>query len=98
MVRAHRAMYEREVGPIPEGLQLDHLCRIKGCIRPDHLEPVTGKINVNRGPNTKLSDDDVRVIKALFATNSNKEIASRYSVSHKTISNIRVGRYRSDVH
>jgi hypothetical protein len=46
---AHRLVYEIEIGPIPEGLVLDHLCRNKGCCNPDHLEPVTQRENVLRG-------------------------------------------------
>jgi len=97
--RAHRAMYKREAGPIPEELQLDHLCRNKGCVRPDHLEPVTGKVNVNRGPVTKLSDDDVRTIRAMDRDGMRgMDIAAHFAVSKGTISNILVGRFRSDVH
>lgn len=48
-VRAHRWAYESLVGPIPEGLDLDHLCRIRACVNPDHLEPVTRKENTLRG-------------------------------------------------
>ena len=51
--RAHRVMYELLVGPIPDGLQLDHLCRNKACVRPDHLEPVTLAENVRRAADTK---------------------------------------------
>ena len=47
--RAHRYYYELEYGPIPEGLDLDHLCRNRKCVRPDHLEPVTRRENVLRG-------------------------------------------------
>lgn len=50
-VRPHRWAYEHEVGPIPEELQLDHLCRNRGCVRPDHLEAVTGMVNTGRGGN-----------------------------------------------
>lgn len=46
---AHRVLYERLIGPIPEGLQLDHLCRVHACVRPDHLEPVTNRENTMRG-------------------------------------------------
>lgn len=46
---AHRIGYELLVGPIPIGLELDHICRIRHCVNPDHLEPVTRRINVLRG-------------------------------------------------
>jgi HNH endonuclease len=46
---AHRASYEALTGPIPHGLQLDHLCRVRNCVRPDHLEPVTNQVNALRG-------------------------------------------------
>lgn len=45
---AHRWSYEFHVGPIPEGLDLDHLCRNRGCVNPDHLEPVTREENIRR--------------------------------------------------
>lgn len=45
---AHRIMYELLVGPIPEGLTLDHLCRNTRCVKPNHLEPVTNKVNIQR--------------------------------------------------
>lgn len=45
---AHRAVYTLLVGPIPGGLQIDHLCRNRACVNPAHLEPVTGQENVRR--------------------------------------------------
>jgi len=45
---AHRASYEHYVGDIPEGLELDHTCRQRRCVRWDHLEPVTGSENTKR--------------------------------------------------
>lgn len=41
----HRVVYEALVGPVPEGLQLDHLCRVPACCNPEHLEPVTPQVN-----------------------------------------------------
>ncbi len=46
---AHRFAYEHFIGPIPKGLQIDHLCRTRCCVNPDHLEPVTPKVNTRRG-------------------------------------------------
>lgn len=48
-LRAHRVAYEAVVGPIPAGLVLDHLCRVKDCVNPAHLEPVTDRVNTLRG-------------------------------------------------
>jgi hypothetical protein len=45
----HRITYEELVGPIPEGLELDHLCRNRACCNPEHLEAVTHRVNVQRG-------------------------------------------------
>ncbi len=47
-IGAHRWSYEYHVGPIPEGLEIDHLCRNRLCVNPDHLEPVTTQENLRR--------------------------------------------------
>jgi hypothetical protein len=46
---AHRLSYEWAKGPIPDGLEIDHLCRVRNCVNPDHLEAVTGAVNNLRG-------------------------------------------------
>lgn len=48
-IQAHRAVYEHFRGPIPDGLVIDHLCRVHECVNPLHLEPVTQRTNVLRG-------------------------------------------------
>jgi hypothetical protein len=50
-VGAHRYSYESLRGPIPPGMQLDHLCRTRECVRPDHMEPVTQAENTRRKQN-----------------------------------------------
>ena len=45
----HRIVYEDVYGPIPDGLEIDHLCRNRGCVNPVHLEAVAHSVNVKRG-------------------------------------------------
>ena len=53
--RAHRVTYRHYKGDIPQGLELDHLCRVRSCCNPDHLEPVTRKENCRRGDCGKVT-------------------------------------------
>lgn len=46
---AHRASYEIHNGPIPSGMNIDHKCRMRCCVNPDHLEAVSQAENINRG-------------------------------------------------
>lgn len=48
-LKAHRVMYESEIGEIPDGLIIDHLCRVRACINPAHMEVVDNATNVMRG-------------------------------------------------
>lgn len=47
--KAHRYLYEKLVEPVPDGLELDHLCRNRCCVNLDHLEAVTHEQNMSRG-------------------------------------------------
>jgi hypothetical protein len=49
LLRAHRVSYELNKGAIPAGLELDHKCRVRRCVNPEHLEPVTHRENLRRG-------------------------------------------------
>jgi hypothetical protein len=84
---AHRFFYERANGAT--GLVLDHLCRVKRCVNPEHLEPVTQAENVQRGAKCKLTADDVREIRA--SSETQKELAARFGVAYATINGIVLG-------
>jgi hypothetical protein len=85
--RAHRAVYTMLVGPIDPGLQLDHLCRVRACVNPDHLEPVTCAVNVRRGTLTKLTPEAIAEIRA--ATASQTAVAATYGVTQGHVSRIK---------
>jgi hypothetical protein len=88
-VKAHNAVYEDLIGPIPEGLELDHKCKAKLCVNPDHLEPVTSAVNARRRGSTKLSMDKARRIRQYAAEGKNhREIAQGFGVSQPMISAI----------
>jgi len=90
---AHRAYYERHKGPIQDGLQIDHLCRNRACVNPDHLEPVTMIENLRRANIAKLDQDKAREIRGFLSQGIPlKEIATRYGVSTGTIRDIRDGK------
>lgn len=48
VVKTHRVAWELAHGPIPDGAHVDHLCRVKRCVNPEHLEPVTPSVNAQR--------------------------------------------------
>lgn len=87
---AHRIMYERLVGLIPDGMQLDHLCRNHACVNPAHLEPVTHGENQRRGNNAKLTKAQVDDIRARYAAGgeSHRSLARQFGVTHQNIASI----------
>lgn len=86
-VLAHRVMYERANGPVPAGLELDHLCRNRACVNPAHLEPVTRAVNSQRGATAKLTPEQVLSIRKKHADGSTQHsLAAEYGVCQPTIS------------
>ena len=84
---AHRAMYEQEVGPIPDGYEIDHLCRVRACINPAHLEAVTHSENLRRGHGTKLTDAQREAISR--DTRPQAIVGQEYGVAGSTVCRIR---------
>lgn len=76
-IGAHRAVYQENKGPIPKGLELDHLCRNRKCVNPNHLEPVTDTENARRGDATKLTPELVREIR------TQRELGVQYPILKK---------------
>lgn len=88
--QAHRVVYEAMVGPIPDGLHLDHLCRVPSCVNPAHLEPVTVQENIHRGMVTKFDWATVHEIRENYAQGHTTYAAlgRKYGVTDRTISHI----------
>jgi hypothetical protein len=83
--RVHRINYEAKYGPVPAGKELDHLCKQKECVNPDHVEAVTHTENVRRGPHTVLDWEKVREIRRLAGTIKNAEMGRRFGVTETQI-------------
>lgn len=90
---AHIVMYEQEIGPVPRGSELDHLCRVSACIRPDHLEPVGHRENVMRGRARKLTYEQILAIRA--DGRSSYAVARDFGISHSYAWELQTGRRRS---
>jgi hypothetical protein len=89
-VSAHRMMWEQVHGPVPDGLELDHLCRNPSCVNPEHLEPVTHAVNMQRGSNARLTVYQVREIRV--SAESGPALAQRFGVGTSTVYAIRNGK------
>ena len=90
---AHRWYWIQEHGEPPAGAHLDHLCRNRACVNPDHLQLVTVAENARRGDNAKLTYGDVEEVKRLRAAGLlQREVADLLGVTRQTIGDIERGR------
>jgi hypothetical protein len=86
---AHIMIYERHRGPVPAGLELDHLCRVPACVNPAHLDPVTHAENLRRGSIGKITTPVGLLIKARYAAGERVlDLAAEYRCSNVTIYNV----------
>ena len=86
--RAARLFYENAKGPIPHGLTVDHLCRIRCCVNPYHLELVTQTENRRRGVRAQVNDEMVNQIRRRSATESAKSLSKELGIPRTTIRRI----------
>jgi hypothetical protein len=91
-IPAYQAAWILANGPIPQGLEPDHLCRNRLCVRVEHLELVTSQINTTRAL-AKLTEDQVRQIRTDLTNGVSKASLARiYGVSFMTIKHIQIGK------
>lgn len=95
-LQTHRLMWEQLRGPIPTGMQIDHLCKVRACCNPDHLEPVSPLVNVHRSGRTQISEPTVAAIRAAReAGEPLYVIGARFGVSTSHVHNIVSGKCRA---
>lgn len=90
---AHIHEWEQVNGPVPEGLELDHLCRVPACCNPAHLEAVTHAENMRRSSRCILNPEKVAEIRRLLATGMvQRVIAERVGVTRGVVRDVKTGK------
>lgn len=88
VVKAHIYYWAQANGAVPEGMELDHTCRRRNCVNPDHLEPVPHAMNVRRGRRCKLTPANVRFVRAVGRSIPATEMARQLGVSQMAVLSI----------
>lgn len=87
--QAHLLVYILFVGPLPEGLEPDHLCRNRWCVNPGDIEFVTHAVNSQRGARAVLSPDQARAIRAAHRSGRGvRSLAREHGINHATVSRL----------
>lgn len=95
---AHRVYYSRLNGPIPVALEIDHLCRVRHCVNPAHMEPVDHAVNVQRGLLAALTPAQVADIKTRHMDGEScRALADEYGRSYNAVDAILAGRHWKNV-
>lgn len=98
-VRVHKKHWVEQHGPVPPGLMLDHKCRVRRCVNPDHLELVTHTENCRRGAQTRLTREDVLEIHRLRKNGVRAVlIAKQFGICDMYVYEITRGRWWADVY
>lgn len=89
---AYRVFYRVVIGEVPEGKELDHLCKNRRCVNPYHLEAVSHKVNSQRGARHFLTHEQVLEIRQSRGSLTQKDMAKKYGVTSTCIRDVLTGR------
>lgn len=90
---AHVAFYEKVKGAVPEGLEIDHVCRVRRCVNPEHLQAVSRSVNHRRKPASHFSNERRAEVKRLCEEGlTHSEVARLVGLSRSMVSLVVAGK------